>query len=320
MRTRSYRPDEAEHWDAFCDASYNATFLHHRRFLSYHGERFVDRSIVIEDDGKWLGGMPAARHPGETRTLVSHPGISYGGIVHQGALRGMAMQQALRSAATFFRESGFERLQYKALPHIYHRAPAQDDLYALQQLGAHRYRCDLSTCIDLERRLPVSERRQRSMKKAGKAGVSIEGGLATAGALWQVLDENLKRKHATQATHTEAEICLLAQRFPNGIQFRVARLEGEVVAGVVLFLSGPVVHTQYIAASERGYEVCALDAIMESCIAEAAASGSRFFDFGISTDAQGTVLNEGLYRFKSEFGGSGVVHEFYELQLDERFA
>jgi hypothetical protein len=38
---------------------------------------------------------------------------------------------------------------------------------------------------------------------------------------------------------------------------------------------------------------------------------------GISTEQQGTVLNDGLYRFKSEFGGGGVVHEFFEIDLRE---
>ena len=45
--------------------------------------------------------------------------------------------------------------------------------------------------------------------------------------------------------------------------------------------------------------------------------GLQDFDFGISTEAEGMILNEGLYRFKSEFGGGGVVHEFYEMRLED---
>ena len=38
-------------------------------------------------------------------------------------------------------------------------------------------------------------------------------------------------------------------------------------------------------------------------------------DFGISTEDGGAVLNEGLVCFKEEFGGGGVVHEVFTLDL-----
>jgi lipid II:glycine glycyltransferase (peptidoglycan interpeptide bridge formation enzyme) len=59
----------------------------------------------------------------------------------------------------------------------------------------------------------------------------------------------------------------------------------------------------------------ALDAVIEHCIEQAMRDAKRWFDFGISTESQGLVLNEGLYRFKSEFGGGGTVHEFFEIDL-----
>jgi lipid II:glycine glycyltransferase (peptidoglycan interpeptide bridge formation enzyme) len=55
--------------------------------------------------------------------------------------------------------------------------------------------------------------------------------------------------------------------------------------------------------------------VFEYAILGAADTGVRFFDFGISNENSGKVLNEGLYGFKSEFGCGGVVHEFYEIDL-----
>src|SRR5438093_319750 len=127
MRVRFFQSGEEAAWDAFCAVSYNATFLHTRRFLSYHGDRFQDRSLVFEDEHRWVGVLPAAAHPASAGTVSSHPGITYGGIVHDGALRGEAMIAALREAARVYAEAGLASLQYKATPHIYHAAPAQDD-------------------------------------------------------------------------------------------------------------------------------------------------------------------------------------------------
>lgn len=317
MRVRPFiEAADAGRWDAWCEAAADATFLHTRRFLSYHGDRFVERSLVIEEDGgDWLGVLPAAVHPADPGIVVSHPGSTYGGLVHGGSLRGERALQALRLAAAHYAALGHARLQYKAVPHIYQRAPLQDDLYALFRLGAQRYRCDLSSCIALAHPLPVSERRRRGVKKAARAGVRFACGPQYAAALWPVLQDNLARRHDARPVHRLDEIEELMRRFPAHVVLRVALLGDDVVAGLVLFVCGDVVHAQYIAASEAGHACAALDGLFDHAIAEARATGARCFDFGISNEQQGRVLNEGLHRFKSEFGAGGVVHEFYELDL-----
>jgi lipid II:glycine glycyltransferase (peptidoglycan interpeptide bridge formation enzyme) len=115
--------------------------------------------------------------------------------------------------------------------------------------------------------------------------------------------------------HDLEQIQLLAARFPEQIAFHVARLDGQVIAGTVSFRTATVVHLQYIAASEVGHAVSALDGLMEILIAQARHAGARYFDFGTSNEDQGRVLNEGLYRFKCEFGAGGVAYETYELDL-----
>lgn len=37
---RRYGEQDAEAWDRLTAESWNGTFLHERRFLAYHGERF----------------------------------------------------------------------------------------------------------------------------------------------------------------------------------------------------------------------------------------------------------------------------------------
>ncbi|GAB6080268.1 hypothetical protein JCM10831_12390 [Hydrogenophilus hirschii] len=112
-----------------------------------------------------------------------------------------------------------------------------------------------------------------------------------------------------------AEITLLAKRFPNNIRCVVAILANQVIAGVVLFITPLVVHVQYVGSSTIGYETAALDVVFEYCINKAFREGKRWFDFGICTENNGMILNDSLYRFKSEFGGGGTVHEFYEIDL-----
>ena len=195
------------------------------------------------------------------------------------------------------------------------RSPAQDDLYALFRLGARRIRCDISSTIDLQNRCSLSQRRKRGLKKAIKTGIKIIEGTCHLAALWEVLTDNLASKHNVQPVHNLAEIKLLAERFPENIQCICGVLDNRVIAGIVLFNTPITSHAQYIASSKHGYEISALDALFEYCINTALTENKRWFDFGISTEQGGLLLNEGLYAFKTEFGGGGTVHEFFELDL-----
>jgi hypothetical protein len=315
MRVRAFRDDEADRWDTLCAAAYGATFLHTRRYLSYHGNRFIDRSLVVEDGARWLGVLPLAEDASDPALVVSHPGLTYGGMLHDGALRGEAMVQAMQLAADELRAQGHSRLLYKPVPHIYALAPAQDDLYALFRLQARCMRSDLSSCIDLAHRLPASERRRRALRKAHEAGLTIHQGCEQLARLWPVLEENLLRAHGQRPVHSLREIETLADRFPRLVRCLLASLDGQAVAGLVLYLSARVVHAQYIAASEQGQALHAPDLLFQRAIDDAQTLGARYFDFGVSTVEQGRVLNQGLHRFKSEFGAGGVVYEHYEVSL-----
>ncbi|UOA09532.1 GNAT family N-acetyltransferase [Methylobacter sp. S3L5C] len=301
-------------WEGFCAGAVNSTLLHTRGFLSYHVDRFKDLSVLIMQSGKLVGVFPAAESPSDTTLVISHPGITYGGIVHQGWLSGTRMIEVLTALAEYYGKNGYQRLQYKPVPFIYTKTPAQDDLYALFRLGAQRIRCDLSCTIDLTNRQPLSERRRRGLKKALKA-VTLSSDPALLGELWAVIAQNLAHKHNAKPVHSLAELTLLKDRFSQLITIRCALMDGHVEAGVVFFNSPSIWHAQYIAASEIAYNVSALDAVFDSAITDAQQVGVRYFDFGTSNEDGGKVLNDGLYRFKSEFGGGGIAHEYYEVNL-----
>lgn len=316
MRIAAFEEGDAGRWDTLVAAAPMATFLHTRQFLSYHGNRFVDRSLMIFDEkDRLVGVLPAAIDPNDSACVVSHPGATYGGIVHAGRLVGEDMITALAALCGHYRNAGFSRFLYKAIPSIYHKAPADDDLYALFRVGAGRIRCDLSAAVALDKRGRVSERRKRGARKAAAAGVQILEGSNLLSRYWRVLEENLQDKHGAGPVHRLDEIELLAARFPTGVSCSCALLDDEVVAGVVLFETENVSHAQYIATMPTGRSIGALDMLFESLIQGARDKGKRFFDFGISNEDQGRILNSGLFGFKSEFGASGIVHEFYEIGL-----
>jgi hypothetical protein len=315
MEAIAYEQGAAEAWDEVVVQAPMATFLHTRRFLAYHGDRFQDASLLLTEGDEVLGVLPAACDPADPKRVTSHPGATFGGLVHDGALGGERMLTALEAACAAYRERGFESLIYKAVPWIYQQLPSGDDLHALFRLGAQLSRVDLSCAIDLDLRRAPSKRRERGLKKALGRGAELTDSLELVPEFWQVLQANLKDRFGVNPVHSVEEIQRIHDLFPDDVKFLFALLEGQVVAGTVIFGSPRVNHMQYNGISERGREISALDAIYERCIESTREERKRFFDFGISTEAEGQELNEGLYRFKYEFGGGGVAHEFYELSL-----
>ncbi len=316
LRCITFDPGRTDDWDELVAAGANGTFLHTRRFLSYHGDRFEDRSLILIDDRERpVAVFPAALDPANADIVISHPGITYGGLVHGRAVRGDGVLSALDAILNHYRAHGLHALRYKAVPAMYHRWPAQDDLYALFRRHARLYRRDLSATVDLACPQPFSQRRRRGAKRARSEDVAIVHGLEHLSAFWTVLEQVLCARHGVCPVHDLAEIRLLAARFPRQIEFIGAARGAELLAGAVLFRTETVCHAQYIAAGEAGSALGALDLVFETAIDQARQCGLRWFDFGISTESQGTVLNSGLHEFKTGFGAGATTYDFYELPL-----
>ncbi len=317
LTVRVYDPERDERrWDDLVAVSCNGTFLHSRRFLSYHGDRFDDVSSVVEDrKGRVRAVLPAALVEDGRRSVVSHPGLTYGGLVHDGSIRGTTHLNVIEAIIGLYGQLGASTFRYKAIPHIYHRLPAEDESYSMFRLDAARVRCDLSASVDLRMPRKLTKGRRYQQGVARRQGIVVEAGWASLNSYWQILEANLGDRHGTRPVHTVAEMALLANLFLDEVVLLTAHREGEVMAGGVVFMAGPVAHLQYAAASAEGRQLGAMDLVVEATIEQALKRSLSFFDYGISTVDHGTALNTGLYDYKLSFGAGGVVYEHYEVTL-----
>jgi hypothetical protein len=310
---RRYSVTDREAWDDFVSGSRNGTFLFQRDYLDYHADRFPDASLLVEFGGRLRTILPATMRDD---ALVSHAGLTYGGFVVDGWMTADRMIEALSAVLQHAADSGAARLIYKTIPHIYHRQPTEEDRYALFRAAARLTRSDLLTVIDCTERGPVQERRLRSLKHARAAGVEAEFTQDFA-SFWPVITENLTERYGVKPVHSLDEIELLATRFPERILLCTATVDAAVAAGAVVFVSDRVCHVQYSATNAAGRSANALDVVLEH-LYEWAAQRVRYFDFGVSTEANGDYLNSGLAQYKESFGGRSVAHDFFEVELTGR--
>lgn len=304
-----YRPELASLWNAFVASSRNGTFLFDRGYMDYHAERFEDASLIFTRAGKWLALLPANRRG---PVLESHGGLTYGGLVlapEVGLERVAALLNALGAHA---RAAGVARIVYKTIPSIYHRAPAEEDRWALFRMGARLVRRDALTVIAAGHPA-LAEVRRRGLKKAVQAG-AVVGESTNWAEFWPVLTGRLHDSHGVQPVHSQDEITLLAARFPRHIRLRTATLGREVVAGIVTFETDRVVHCQYVASNDRGRETRVIDIVHQQAIDAAHARGLPF-DFGTSMENGGADLNGGLQAYKESYGARTVMHDYYEIDL-----
>ncbi len=313
MQVIPYIPEYAQDWDDVVANSANGTFQLNSKYMDYHRNRFEDACLLTYNKkGKPVGIFPANYQ--EDGIVVSHSGLTYGGLISDAKLHATDVFEQLDSICSYYSTKGCKKLIYKSIPYIYSEQPSEADLYWLTQKGAQLYWRTLSSAVNLQSPLPLSELRRRGVKKAINNGISVIQNVDYK-QFWDILNNVLTQRFGVHAVHSVEEIELLANRFPGNISLYTAMCDGQIVAGTVVYASRGVAHAQYIAANEIGKKHGALDLIFTRLIDEFKAKGYRWFDFGISTEHDGTGLNAGLLGQKEGFGARSVCYDTYILNL-----
>jgi hypothetical protein len=316
MRIERYRPCVANEWDDFVTRSKNGTFLFLRDYMDYHKDRFIDHSVMVRDESGALVALCPAHEDGEC--LSSHRGLTYGGFVVDETIKLPKMLSAFRAFMAYSRENGFSKILYKTIPHIYHRLPAEEDRYALFLCNASIARRAVLPVVYGGRRLPFQERRSRGERKARRAGVTVSE-TEDYPQFWDILVSRLRASHNTVPVHSLEEMQHLHRRFPAAIRLFAAFDGGAMLAGVLVYENPKVAHAQYIAASDQGRDVGALDLVFSELLSTHF-KDKDVFDFGSADENDGRALNHGLIEQKEGFGARVVVHDHYILDLTAREA
>lgn len=308
-----YDLSQAARWDEFVRASSNGTFLHLRGYMDYHADRFADCSLVASDaKGRIVALLPANV---DGSVLHSHQGLTYGGwITARRHFASSVMLELWDAFIGWMRVNGFCEFIYKPVPHIYHRYPAEDDIYALFRLGASVESCMVSSAIPLDMPLLVNQTSRQLAEKAFAAGVKVARSYNFE-EFMALLAERLAERYGATPVHSVEELTLLATRFPDNIRlFTAVDNSGLLLAGTIVYITDTVIHTQYIATTSQGREFGVFPVIVRYLI-ENESSGRRYLDFGTSCVDGGRYLNSGLNAQKYGFGARPTVYTVYRLAI-----
>jgi len=326
IRLEPYTANYQSLWNELVARSKNGTFLIDRRFMDYHADRFTDCSLLFFRGSRLVACFPANLVEQE-QTVYSHQGLTYGGLIMDDSVGSVEVLQMFDLLRDYYQQKwNVKRIIYKPIPYIYHQQAAEEPLYALFRNGASLIARGLSTSVNLTQPIPLQARRRSGVRKGIEHRLVIKETTDRQDFqdFWDVVNTGLQDRHGVKPVHSVDEMLLLNSRFPDNIRLFVERDEdGELVAGAWLFITDHVVHVQYMATSNTGRTIGALDYLIATLIEKrpwlTLTNGQPlekvpvFFDFGISTESSGHNLNEGLIFQKEGFGARGVCYDFWEL-------
>ena len=245
--------------------------------------------------------------------FCSHQGLTYGGLLLDFKAGQSHVLEIFSSIISYLKNEGFKTFVYKCIPEIYHKIPAQEDLYALFCNDALLINRKPSCSINFAENPGFRPKRRGKLNKALRENFTFEQ-ITDLSAYWPLLEGVLDARFESRPVHTLEEMTLLMNRFPDNIKCFVAKKDDRILAGTVIYETEITAHTQYMATNEEGRERNALVFLLDRLINDIY-KDCKWFDFGTSTESDPKILNHGLIHQKESFGASATMYDIYEMNL-----
>lgn len=307
MRVSRYEEKYKTIWNEFIRASNNGFLIHEREFMEYHKHRFSDSSLMLIDDSEKIVAVLPGNIDGSS--FHSHQGLTYGSLLWKQRVKSVEANAAYKALKSFSRDK-FNKMTLKLAPNSFYYRNKSFDQYFLNQIEAKISECSLTTVLSLNSH-KYSKGKRYNISKARKANITVEE-IDRSEIIWEIVEKVLADQHNIKPVHSQSEIQYLKELFPNNIKFYGARLSNSIVSVAVLFIYRNIIHTQYLAVGKPGREIGALDFLLDQII-EKYRSTYDYISFGISTENNGKILNDGLITQKENFGAESEALLTYEV-------
>lgn len=310
-KVSKYTSEYKKQWDDFVDQAKNATFLFKRDFMEYHSDRFEDYSLLVFDQKNNLKAIVPANITGDT--LHSHQGLTYGGIVTKSKIKFTDLCQLTYSILFFLKENKIERILLKKAPSIYFSETTEETAILFNFLEAKKIKQEVSLSVDLKNRIGFTASKRQSISNSKKHGLNIVETNSFSDYWNSVLIPNLQKKYNEKPVHNLDEISLLNKRFPKNIkQFNVYNNK-QIIAGVTIFETENVAHSQYSSGIKEFNALRGLDFLLDYLINDKY-KDKNYFSFGTSTANESLQINESLFSWKQSFGANVIPQETFSIE------
>jgi len=316
---------DEEKWDSFIEKnSVNGTFLHSRKFLNYHKDRFKDHSLLIKKGESIVAVIPACEIvENNTKIFYSHKGSTFGGIIVSKDFNNIShVENIFNILEEHLRYNKYDKLILKNTSEIFSNGNINLLDYFYFKNDYKNYN-ELSLYIDLKNCSPIIENnfstsKRRDLKYSLRHNLQFRR-LETddeVNDFYNLLTTSLK-KHNVKPVHSLQELLdFKNSRLKGIVKFYGVYYKDILIAGSMAFdFNSVVFHTQYLASDPVYSNYYPMNFLNYSLIKEAYVNKFSFFSFGISTEENGKFLNTSLAQFKEGFGAVGSNNRTYYKEL-----
>jgi len=304
-----YSPKYYDSWNEFVLNAVNGTFLFHRDFMEYHKDRFEDYSLLVLSNEKIVAVFPANIRD---NTVFSHQGLTYGGlIVHEFLAENFFLY--LNSIKVKLKKDNHKSLVIKQMPAPYNQEIAT---HVDEEANYKAVKQEANMQVNLNS-FTISKSKLKHYRKGQKHDFTIVENDDLAPFWHQILVPLLTEKYDAAPVHSLEEINFLKAHFPHNILQYSLFYQGEIIAGITLFIANNrIVKSQYGATSPLGKKLRAMDFLFIELLNKYKQLGFAYFDMGTATDDsfEGGI-NLGLMNQKKELGCEVFAQNTYEFFL-----
>ncbi len=306
-------------WDTFVEQSNNGTMFHLQRFLDYHPMgTWSFQHLLFRQDERLVGVLPAGLSDG---ALWSPMGASYGSIVTLDTSfeRSLAIVDALIDYA---RQQEIRDLYLIPPPLIYTINYSQHIEYAMLFRKAAFELHYISHAIDLKHGQnflqhfdPTARKNIHKILREGRLSIRESTDYAT---FHEILVEN-KARHGVTPTHTLENLLRLHELMPDKLRLNMVYLDGQAIAGSLLFLANSKVVLCFYNMLRYEYEhMHPIYLVMHETCRWAIENGYEWVDIGVSQDTKADdpmTPSIGLIGFKERFDARGILRSTYHIHV-----
>jgi hypothetical protein len=325
-----YDPSDQEIWDKFVQNSINGTIFHEQKFISYHGDKFDDCSLIFYKNNEIIALFPAAIiNKINKMVLKSHPGTSYGGFVINKSLQLKNIFELIDILEKYCKNKNIEIIEFRHSPNIFRECPLDQIDFALSSNNYKRIDEELSTCYKLDIYKGKSEnecvnlfqnygrsKARKNIRKAIRAGLIFRELKENEYKIYyEILVENLK-KHNSKPVHSLEEIKLLKRLYPKRINLYGVFKDENLAAGYLIFNINKIGNHIFYGSINYKYQMHRPTSFgLFKLIQTLSDQGHEYLNMGISTEDGGKIINWDLFDFKESFNGTGILRYYWQKKL-----
>lgn len=294
-------------WDELIHQADIKSIIFYRSYMDYNANACKEISILIREKktGECVALFPMSSIGGQ---ISSYGCLTFGGTLFKKGMSNRKKLMILSLVDNYLVQNYSSRKTIiKITPAIYGNVSENLELNYWLTNNFVLKSADISSYLTVQDYdfNSLSKGRKSEIKKAKKSDVKFLMDKNFDASSYELLCKHLAEKYKKAPVHSQMELQSLVQKNSGKIRFARTTIGAEVSSMAVIYIQGDFAHFQYLSSSTKGRSIGALDFMVHEILLVLGSQGVSIVNFGTSNyfDDDYYKLNEGMFNWKSSFGG-----------------